>query len=87
MGNPQLENNYVAEVSHRNESSEPHIRIPSLSVWRQEEELPEHLVLKASGASGVSTGLGEVETLVLKLIKTTHTHTHTHTHGDTWRKQ
>ena len=50
MGNPQLENNYVAEVSHRNESSEPHIRIPSLSVWRQEEELPEHLVLKASGA-------------------------------------
>ena len=28
---------------HRSESSEPHIRIPSLGVWHQEEELPEHL--------------------------------------------
>ena len=36
------------KFSHRSESSEPHVRLPSLGVWQQEEELPETLALKAS---------------------------------------
>ena len=36
--------------SHRNESSEPHVRLSSLGVWYWEEESPEHLALKASRA-------------------------------------
>ena len=38
------------KFSRRSESSEPHIRIPSLGVWHQEEEPLEHLALKASRA-------------------------------------
>ena len=34
--------------SHRTEHSEPHIRLPSLRVWRQEEEPQEHSALKAN---------------------------------------
>ena len=37
-------------LSHRHESSEPHIRLPSLGVWHQEEKPPEHLAVKDSGA-------------------------------------
>ena len=40
----------LQRFSHRSESSEPHIRLLSLLVWYQEEEPPEHLSLKASGA-------------------------------------
>ena len=36
---------------HRSESSEHHIRLPSLGVQHQEEEPPEHLALKVSGVS------------------------------------
>ena len=36
--------------SHRSESSELHVRLPSLGVWNQEEESPDHLALKASKA-------------------------------------
>ena len=35
---------------HRRESSEPHIRLPSLGVWHWEKEPPEHLGLKSSRA-------------------------------------
>ena len=35
--------------SHRSESSEPHIRLPSLRIWHWDEQPPEHLALKASG--------------------------------------
>ena len=35
--------------SQRSESSEPHVRLPSLGVWQREKEPPEHLALKASG--------------------------------------
>ena len=45
----KLENNYITEVLPQ-ESSEPHVGLPSLGVWHREEELPEHLALKASGA-------------------------------------
>lgn len=46
----ELENIYIAEVlSLGTESSEPYIRLPSLGVLHQEEELPEHLAFKASG--------------------------------------
>ena len=48
----------LQRFSHRSESSEPHLRVPSLGVWKWEEEPPEHLALKASGAWN-STGLGE----------------------------
>ena len=37
-------------VSNRRESSEPHVRLPSVGVWHWQEEPPEHLALKASGA-------------------------------------
>ena len=37
-------------LSQRRESSEPHLRFPILGVWHWEEEPPEHLALKASGA-------------------------------------
>ena len=33
--------------SHRNEVSEPHVRLPSLGVWLQGEELPEHMALNS----------------------------------------
>ena len=35
------------KFSHRNKSSEPHARVPSLGVLQQEEEPPENLALKA----------------------------------------
>ena len=38
------------KFSHRSESSELHVRLPSLGVWHWEEDCPEHLALKASGA-------------------------------------
>ena len=37
------------KFSHRNESSEPHIRLLSLGVWHQEKDPPEHLALKGRG--------------------------------------
>ena len=36
--------------SHRNESSEPNVRLLSLRSWHQEDEPPKHLALKARGA-------------------------------------
>ena len=39
--------NTSQSFSHRTESSEPQIRLPSLQAWHQ-EEAPEHLALKAS---------------------------------------
>ena len=52
---------------HRSESSELHVRLPSLGVWHQEEEPPEHLALKARGLDlKNATGLGETETPLLK---------------------
>ena len=49
--------------THRSESSEPHVRFPSLGVWHQEEEPPEHLALKTSGlVFRRSTGWRETET-------------------------
>ena len=44
----KLENNYITDIIPQ-ESSEPHVRLPSLGVRHQEEEPPEHLNLKASG--------------------------------------
>ena len=43
----------LQRFSHRSERSETHVRLPSLGgggVWHQEEEPPEHLALKVSGA-------------------------------------
>lgn len=40
----------LQKFSYRSESSEPRVRLPSLGVWHQEEETPECLALKASGA-------------------------------------
>ena len=40
----------ILQFSHMSESSEPHVRLPSLGVWHWEEENPEHLALKASGS-------------------------------------
>ena len=40
----------LQKFSHRSESSEPHIRLPSLGVCHWEEDPTEHLALKASGA-------------------------------------
>ena len=37
------------KFSHRSESPEPRISLPSLGAWEQEEETPENLALKASG--------------------------------------
>ena len=36
------------KFSLRSESSEPHVRLPSLGVWQWEEETPENLALKVS---------------------------------------
>ena len=44
----KLKNNYTTELSHRSESSELHVRLPSMGVWQCEEEPPENLALKAS---------------------------------------
>ena len=40
----------LQQFSHGSESSERHVRLPSLGVWHQEEEPPEHLALKANEA-------------------------------------
>lgn len=40
----------LRRFSHRSESSQRHVRIPSMGVWHREEELPEQLALKASRA-------------------------------------
>ena len=64
----RLESNYITEA-YPWENSEPHVRFPHLGVWHWEEEPPEHLVLKASGAGLVhrsSMGLGEMGTPLLK---------------------
>ena len=42
-----LENNYIAEVLHRSENSEPHVRLCILGMWHQAEP-PENLPLKAT---------------------------------------
>ena len=34
--------------THWSEGSEPHVRLPNLGVWQQEEEFPENQTLKAS---------------------------------------
>ena len=36
--------------SHKSESPEPHIMLPRMRVWHQEEEPPEHLAMKPSRA-------------------------------------
>ena len=38
----------LQRISHKNESSDSLIRLPSLGVWHQEEEPPQHFALKAS---------------------------------------
>ena len=38
----------LQRLSHRNESSKPHVRLPSLGVQHWKEEPPEHLALKSS---------------------------------------
>ena len=40
----------LQKLSHRNESSEPHVSFPGLGVWHWKEVPPEYLVLKASRA-------------------------------------
>ena len=53
--------------SHRSESFEPQVRLPSLGTWHWEEEPPEHLALKASGLECRHfTELGETETPLLE---------------------
>lgn len=42
-----MENNYISEVLPQNESSEPHVRLPSLGVLHQKDKPTEHLALKA----------------------------------------
>ena len=37
----------LQSFSHRSDSSNPHVRLPRLGVWHQEEEHPKHLALKA----------------------------------------
>ena len=37
-------------LPYRSESSEPHIKPPSVGIWHWEKEPLEHLALKASGA-------------------------------------
>ena len=52
--------------SHRSESSEPHVRLPSLGVWHQEEEPLVHLATSVGLECRSSTGLGETETTLLE---------------------
>ena len=40
----------VSDSLQPSESSKPHIRLPCLRFWQQEEALPGHLSLKAGGA-------------------------------------
>ena len=45
----KLEKIILQESTQWSEDSEPHIRLPNLGVWQQEEEFPENQTLKASG--------------------------------------
>ena len=45
----KLENNNTKEVLHCYESSEPHVRLPSLGIWQRVWECPGNLTLKTSG--------------------------------------
>ena len=51
VGNPQMEESLqLQSFSSRSEGYEPHIRLPSPRVLHGEDEPPESLALKASGA-------------------------------------
>ena len=51
VGSPQEQKVTVSQrLTYRSESSEPHVRFPSLGICHWEKEPPEHLALKASGA-------------------------------------
>lgn len=47
---PKWKISIAERFSHGSETSEPHIRLPSLGVWHQEEDPPEHLAIKANRA-------------------------------------
>lgn len=50
-GQPTNWKTIISQIySHRSKNSDPHIRLPSLGGWHQEERPPEHLALKASMA-------------------------------------
>jgi len=56
LGDPQTKKKkekktVLQRITQRSESSNLHMRLPSLRVWDREEEPPEHLVLKDSRAS------------------------------------
>ena len=44
---PKLESTYWQKFSHKSESSEPQVKIPSLGVWHWEEKPPEQLAWEA----------------------------------------
>ena len=51
VGNSQTGKKIISQrITQRSESSEPHVRLPSLRVLHWEEEPPEHLAFKDSGA-------------------------------------
>ena len=54
------------KFSRRGESSEPHVRLPSLGVCHQEEESSEHSACKARGLDCELSGTGETETPLLE---------------------
>lgn len=65
--NHKLEKIMSQKFCKRSESTEPHVKFPSLGIWHQKEESLEHLVLKGSGlVCSSSTGLGKIETPILK---------------------
>ena len=62
-----MESNCITETTYESESSEPHIRSSLLGIWHWEKEPPEYLALRVSGlVYRGSTGLGEMETPLLK---------------------
>ena len=47
-----MKNTFIPlKSTHWNEGSEPHVRLPNLGIWQQEEEFLENQTLKASRIS------------------------------------
>ena len=67
-------------LTHRSESSQPHIKFPHVGIWHWEKEPPEHLALKASGACALELqGTGGNRDPILK--RHTQTFTSTESQG------
>lgn len=74
----KLENNYITEILPQ-ESSKPHVRLPSLGVQHEEEEPSEHFDFE--GQQGLTAGVPQDWGNRLHFCRAQHKVSHTRTQG------